>query len=106
PGFAVNVLESLIKEAYEVVLVVTQPDRPVGRKRTLTPPPVQVVATAHDIPEFQPEKIRDDNETILSYESDMIITCTYVQNMPTELLDYQAYSSINDYASLLPELRR
>lgn len=105
PGFAVNVLESLIKEAYEVVLVVTQPDRPVGRKRTLTPPPVKEVATAHDIPVFQPEKIRDDYETILSYEPDIIITCAYGQILPTELLDYPAYGSINVHASLLPELR-
>ena len=60
PDFSVPVLQQLIEDGYEVIAVVTQPDRPVGRKKVLTPPPVKVEAEKHGIPVFQPEKIRDE----------------------------------------------
>lgn len=105
PDFAVPVLETLIKSEYEVVLVVTQPDRPVGRRRKLTPPPVKVAAEKNNIPVFQPEKIREDYETILNYDADIIVTAAYGQLLPTELLEHPPFKCINVHASLLPELR-
>lgn len=106
PDFSVPVLESLIaSELYEVVLVVTQPDRPKGRKRVLTASPVKDAAVKHDIPVFQPEKLSEAYEEIFSYEADLIVTAAYGQLLPNELLEHPAYGSINVHASLLPELR-
>ena len=62
PDFSVPVLQQIIKDGYEVIGVVTQPDRPVGRKKLLTPPPVKVEALKHGIPVYQPEKIRQEEE--------------------------------------------
>ncbi|HLS07142.1 MAG TPA: methionyl-tRNA formyltransferase [Bacillota bacterium] len=105
PDFSVSVLEQLIKSPYEIVLVVTQPDRPVGRKRTLTPPPVKKLAQKHHIPVYQPENIRTQYEQILAYEPDLIVTAAYGQILPIELLEAPPYKCINVHASLLPKLR-
>ena len=105
PDFSVPILERLIEENYDVVLVVTQPDRPVGRKRILTPPPVKVTAEKHEIPVFQPEKVADEYEEIFTYEPDIIVTAAYGQILPKALLDYPKYGCINVHASLLPKLR-
>lgn len=105
PDFAVPILQSLIDSEYEVVLVVTQPDRPKGRRRTLTAPPVKDEAIKHNIPVFQPEKLSEQYEEIFTYEADLIVTAAYGQLLPKELLDYPTYGSINVHASLLPELR-
>ena len=72
PDFSVPVLRRLVDEGYDVIGVVTQPDRPVGRKRVLTPPPVKAEALKHDIPVYQPEKIRQQEELdkILALEPD------------------------------------
>jgi len=105
PDFSVPVLDSLVQSNYEVVLVVTQPDRPVGRKRKLTPPPVKKAAIKHDIPVFQPEKVAEDYEEILSYTPDIIITAAYGQLLPKELLEGPEHGCINVHASLLPALR-
>lgn len=105
PDFAVPVLDALVAANYEVVLVVTQPDRPVGRKRVLTAPPVKEAAIKHDITVFQPEKLRDEVDTLLEYEADLIVTAAYGQLLPKEVLDYPAFGCINVHASLLPKLR-
>lgn len=107
PDFSVPVLQQIINEGYEVIGVVTQPDRPVGRKRVLTPPPVKVEALKHNIPVFQPEKIRqkEELEKILSLNADLIITAAFGQILPKELLVAPKYGCINVHASLLPELR-
>lgn len=105
PDFSVPILKTLVESEYEVVLVVTQPDRPVGRKRIITPPPVKVEAEKHGIPVFQPEKLRDEYMKILSYEPDLIVTAAYGQILPKELLDKPEFGCINVHASLLPELR-
>lgn len=105
PDFSVPILERLIAENYDVVLVVTQPDRPVGRKRILTPPPVKVTAEKHEIPVFQPEKVADEYEEIFTYEPEIIVTAAYGQILPKALLDYPKYGCINVHASLLPKLR-
>ncbi|WP_339227646.1 methionyl-tRNA formyltransferase [Oceanobacillus sp. FSL K6-2867] len=105
PDFSVPVLQTLIESDYEVVLVVTQPDRPKGRKRVITPPPVKVEAEKANIPVFQPEKLKNEYEEILSYEPDLIVTAAYGQLLPNALLEKPPYGCINVHASLLPELR-
>jgi methionyl-tRNA formyltransferase len=107
PDFSVPVLQQIINEGYEVIGVVTQPDRPVGRKRILTPPPVKVEALKHNIPVFQPEKIRqkEELEKILALNADLIITAAFGQILPKELLEAPKFGCINVHASLLPELR-
>ncbi|GLB59406.1 methionyl-tRNA formyltransferase [Cytobacillus sp. NCCP-133] len=107
PDFSVPVLQQILKDGYEVIGVVTQPDRPVGRKKTLTPPPVKVEAEKQGIPVFQPEKIRqpDELEKILSLKPDLVVTAAFGQILPKELLEAPKYGCINVHASLLPELR-
>jgi methionyl-tRNA formyltransferase len=107
PEFSVPILQQIINDGYEVIGVVTQPDRPVGRKRILTPPPVKVEALKHAIPVFQPEKIRQEEELekILSLEPDLIVTAAFGQILPNNLLEAPKYGCINVHASLLPELR-
>ncbi len=104
PDFSVPVLEGLI-DKYQVVAVVTQPDKRVGRKQLLTPSPVKKVAQSHDIPVLQPAKIRLDYQEVLDYKPDIIITCAYGQIIPKILLDAPKYGCINVHASLLPKLR-
>ncbi|WP_432370982.1 methionyl-tRNA formyltransferase [Staphylococcus chromogenes] len=106
PDFSTSILEMLI-ESYEVVAVVTQPDRPVGRKRTLTPPPVKKVAMAHDVPVYQPEKLSDSEtlNTLLNMEYDLIVTAAFGQLLPKALLDHPEYGAVNVHASLLPKYR-
>ncbi|MGF2615600.1 methionyl-tRNA formyltransferase [Rossellomorea vietnamensis] len=107
PQFSVGVLQKLINNDYNVIAVVTQPDRPVGRKRVMTPPPVKVEAEKHGIPVYQPEKIRqkEELEKILALKPDLIVTAAFGQILPKELLDAPQYGCINVHASLLPELR-
>lgn len=107
PDFSVPVLQQIIKDGFEVIAVVTQPDRPVGRKRVLTPPPVKVEAEKQGIPVYQPEKIRnrEELEPILALNPDLIVTAAFGQILPKELLDAPKFGCINVHASLLPELR-
>src|SRR5690625_717146 len=105
PTFAVPILESIIESGYDIVKVVTQPDRPKGRKRILTPSPVKEVAIKHHIPVFQPEKLRESYEELLESDIDLIVTAAYGQLLPNELLEHPKFGSINVHASLLPELR-
>ena len=104
PDFAVPVLEGLI-EHYEVVLVVSQPDRKVGRHQELQITPVKQIALEHHIPVFQPNKIREDYAPILEVHPDLIVTCAYGQIIPKVLLDLPPLGCINVHASLLPKLR-
>ncbi|MFD2628333.1 methionyl-tRNA formyltransferase [Oceanobacillus kapialis] len=105
PDFSVPILHNLVQSEYEVVLAVTQPDRPKGRKRTITPPPVKVEAERHGIPVYQPEKLKDSYAEILAYEPDLIVTAAYGQLLPNALLEAPEFGCINVHASLLPELR-
>ncbi|WP_462409225.1 methionyl-tRNA formyltransferase [Neobacillus sp. Marseille-QA0830] len=107
PDFSVPVLRQIIEEGYEVIAVVTQPDRPVGRKKVLTPPPVKVEALKQGIPVYQPEKIRRPEELnpILALKPDLVITAAFGQILPKELLEAPKHGCINVHASLLPELR-
>jgi methionyl-tRNA formyltransferase len=104
PEFAVPILETLIKN-YGVRAVVTQPDRILGRKKELTPPPVKVVAEENAILVLQPENIKEDYEEIINLEPDLIVTAAYGQIIPRAILDLPKYGCINVHASLLPKLR-
>ncbi len=104
PDFSVPILQGLI-EHYDVVGVVSQPDKRVGRHQELVSTPIKKVAEEYSIPVFQPEKIRNNYQEILDLKPDMIITCAYGQIIPKEILDYPKYGCINVHASLLPKLR-
>lgn len=104
PEFSVPTLEALIANT-NVVLVVTQPDAFVGRKKVLVPSPVKKCALDHNIEVFTPDKIRKEYASIFEYHPDIIITCAYGQIIPKELLEYPKYGCINVHASLLPKYR-
>ena len=104
PEFSVPILESLI-ELTDVVLVVSQPDKEVGRKRVLTPSPVKACALSHGIEVYTPAKIREEYEYILNKKPDIIITAAYGQIVPKQMLIYPDYGCINVHASLLPKYR-
>ncbi|PTE68547.1 methionyl-tRNA formyltransferase [Staphylococcus devriesei] len=106
PDFSTKILEMLIAE-HEVIAVVTQPDRPVGRKRVLTPPPVKRVAQEHHLPIYQPENLKDSTELdeLLTLEPDLIITAAFGQLLPEKLLTLPKLGAINVHASLLPKYR-
>ncbi|MFD2670200.1 methionyl-tRNA formyltransferase [Marinicrinis sediminis] len=105
PDFAVPCLKGLMEAGYQVVGVVTQPDRPKGRKRVLTPPPVKEAALAYHLPVLQPEKIRTAYEEVLALEPDLIVTAAYGQILPVSLLEQPKHGAINVHASLLPAYR-
>ncbi len=105
PAFAGVVLEKLVESNYEILGVVTQPDKPVGRKKILTPPPVKEVAMKHNIDVFQPVNIKEDYGQIEKWNPDIIITAAYGQIVPKAVLDIPKYKCINVHASLLPKYR-
>ncbi|MBC2260265.1 methionyl-tRNA formyltransferase [Listeria sp. FSL L7-0091] len=106
PEFSVPVLTQLAS-TYDVVAVVTQPDRPVGRKRVLTPPPVKKAALELGIPVYQPEKLRTSSELeeLIALQADLLVTAAYGQILPNNLLESPKHGAINVHASLLPEYR-
>lgn len=107
PEFSVPILRMLHEEGYSIAAVVTQPDRPVGRKRVLTPPPVKAEAVRLGIPVIQPEKLKgsDELQQIIALEPDLIVTAAFGQILPNELLEAPQLGCINVHASLLPEYR-
>ena len=107
PDFAVGTLEAILEAGHEVVLVVTQPDKPKGRGNTMQFPPVKECALAHGIEVFQPKKVRlEENIAYLrNYEPDIIIVAAFGQLLPKEILDMPRYGCVNVHASLLPKYR-
>jgi len=107
PQFSVPILEGLVEHGYEVVAVVTQPDRPVGRKKTITPTPVKEAAVRLAIPVLQPEKISGspEMEKIVELQPDLIVTAAFGQFLPERLLQIPTHGAINVHASLLPKYR-
>ncbi|EPM8051502.1 methionyl-tRNA formyltransferase [Enterococcus hirae] len=107
PAFSVPILEGLLEEGYEVVAVVTQPDRPVGRKKIITPTPVKEAAVKHGLLVLQPEKISgsEEMEKIIALQPDVIITAAFGQFLPEKLLQAPVHGAINVHASLLPKYR-
>ena len=104
PDFSINILQVLIDNC-NVLGVVTQPDKKVGRHQEIKYYPIKELAIKHSIQVFQPEKIKDDYQDILKLNPDIIITCAYGQFIPKAILDYPKYKCINVHASLLPKLR-
>lgn len=102
PLFAVPILEKL-NSKHDVVLVVTQPDKPVGRKKVLTPSAVKQKAKLLQLPVFQPLKLRSEYQMILDLKPDLIVTAAYGQMLPKALLD--SIKAINVHGSLLPKYR-
>jgi len=107
PDFAVPSLKALIDSKYNVVGVVCQPDRPSGRGRKLTSPPVKILAEAESIPVLQPEKIRTDEflDEIKFYNPDLICVTAYGKIIPPNILELPKYGCVNVHASLLPNYR-
>ena len=104
PSFAVPILEGLIKN-YNVIMVVCQPDRKKNRKGEVIKPDTKILAENNNITVFQPLRIKEDYQTIIDMNPDIIITCAYGQIIPTELLNYPKYGCINVHGSLLPKYR-
>ena len=104
PDFAVPVLEMLIAKT-NVIMVVTQPDKEVGRKKELVFSPVKKVAISHDIPVFQPVRIRKDYDVLKELDIDLIVTCAYGQIIPKEVLELPKRGCVNVHASILPKYR-
>jgi methionyl-tRNA formyltransferase len=106
PEFAIPSLQSLIKADFNVVAVVTQPDKPVGRKQTITSPPVKNLAQKYNIPTWQPEKITPPYDPLLKKGGvDLFVIVAYGKILPQSLLDIPKHGSINIHPSLLPLYR-
>lgn len=107
PDFSAPILRMLKEEGYDIKAVVTQPDRPVGRKKVLTPPPVKAEAIALGLPVIQPEKLRGSEELqqIIDLAPDLVVTAAFGQILPKELLEAPRLGCINVHASLLPKYR-
>lgn len=105
--FAVPSLQSLIASRHQVVGVVSQPDRPRGRGKRISPTPVKETAQQHGIPVYQPTKIKSPEaiEQIKLWQPELIIVVSYGQIIPKEILEYPALGCINVHASLLPRYR-
>ncbi|MBQ3475249.1 MAG: methionyl-tRNA formyltransferase [Bacilli bacterium] len=104
PEFSVKPLEE-INKLCDVLLVVTQPDKLVGRKQEIKYSPVKEYALKNNIEVFQPAKIKDDYQRIIDLKPELIITCAYGQIIPKAILDLPKYKCINIHASLLPKYR-
>ncbi|MDR0271067.1 methionyl-tRNA formyltransferase [Paenibacillus sp.] len=107
PAFAVPSLRMLLDEGHQIVAVVTQPDRPQGRKKVLMPTPVKEVAVEHGIPVLQPQRMRSPEAVaeLSAYKPDLIVTAAYGQILPKAVLDLPAYGCVNVHGSLLPKYR-
>lgn len=107
PDFAVPSLERLLADGHTVSLVVTQPDKPVGRKQILTPPAVKVCALTHDLPVYQPASMRTEEayNRLAQEEADAIIVVAYGKILPRSILDLTPGGCINVHGSLLPRYR-
>lgn len=107
PDYAVGALEALIRAGHEITAVVTQPDKAKGRSGSLQYPPVKECALAHDIPVFQPERIKRPEavETLRGYEADAFVVAAFGQILSQEILDMPRLGCLNIHASLLPRYR-
>ena len=107
PDFSVGTLEALVEAGHEVVLAVTQPDKPKGRGKEMQFTPVKECALRHGIPVFQPKKVRDPEcvEELKKYQADVCVVIAFGQILPKEILEMTPYGCINVHASLLPSYR-
>ena len=107
PAFAVPSLDMLMAEGYNVVGVVTQPDKPQGRKKVLTPTPVKAAAERYGLPVFQPVKLRDPEAVarLAEWKPDLIVTAAFGQILPKAVLEIPVRGCVNVHGSLLPKYR-
>lgn len=107
PEFAVPSLKKLIDNNYDVCAVFTKPDKPQGRKKIITPPPVKIFANEHNIDVYQPEKVKSEDtiNLIKNLNPDIIIVVAYGKILPKEIIDTPKYGCINVHGSLLPKYR-
>lgn len=107
PDFSVGTLEKILEAGHEVVLVVTQPDRAKGRGKAVQYTPVKEMAIKHQIPVYQPLKIREKEcvDKLRSYEADVMVVIAFGQILPKQILEMTPYGCINVHASLLPKYR-
>jgi len=105
PEFGKIILEGLIKNNYKPILVVTNPDKPTGRKQLLNPPPVKLVAQKYNLSLLQPEKIKSCKLEIEKLKPDLIILAAYGKIIPKEILKIPKYGCLNVHPSLLPKYR-
>lgn len=107
PDYAARTLEALIKSKHEIAAVFAQPDKPVGRKQILTPPPTKVLALENNIPVFQPNsvKTKETLDILNEINPDIIIVVAYGKILPKEILELPKYGCVNGHASLLPKYR-
>lgn len=107
PDFAVPCLEELIKAGHEIVGVFTQPDKPVGRKRVMTPPPVKVCAEKNGITVYQPDSVRTEESLSLMKElnPDCVVVVAYGKIIPSDMLKLPKFGFVNVHGSLLPKYR-
>ena len=103
--FSYAILDALVKNGYNVVLAVAQPDRPSGRKKEIKPTPVHQYCIDHNLNYLGIEKLRIEYEKVLEYEPELIVTCAYGQIVPDSILDYPKYGCLNVHPSLLPKYR-
>ena len=108
PGFAVGTLKALLEAGHDVAAVVTQPDKPKGRGKELLMTPVKAEAVKHDIPVFQPERVRKNEEFLEELKKlapDVIVVVAFGQLLPVSVLTLPKYGCVNVHASLLPMYR-
>lgn len=106
PEFSLPGFQSLIEdESFAIVGVFTQPDKPFGRRQTLTSPPVKVLANENNLKVFQPNNLKVETENIKNLKPDLIVVIAYGKIIPPEILDIPTYGCINIHASLLPKYR-
>lgn len=105
PEISAHVLSRLIEAGFDIVAVISNEDKPIGRKKVLEPTPVKQVALAHDIPVYQPHRIRLDHDFLKGIPCDLIVTMAYGQIVPKEVLDHPKIKAVNLHGSLLPLLR-
>ena len=107
PDFAAASLEALIASKHEIMAVVTQPDKPKGRKGELTPSPVKTIAVEKGIKVYQPVKVREQEfvEILRGYNPDVIIVVAFGQIIPESILEIPKYGCVNIHGSLLPKYR-
>ena len=107
PDFAVPCLDALLRAGHELVGVVTQPDKPVGRKKILTPPPVKAFALEHELTVFQPETLKNESflEPLRELNPERIVVVAYGKILPVYILDFPRYGCINVHGSILPRWR-
>ncbi|PYO04443.1 MAG: methionyl-tRNA formyltransferase, partial [Gemmatimonadetes bacterium] len=107
PEFAAPALRALVGEGFEVVGVVTRPDKPQGRSRQITPPPIKRIAIEEEIPVFQPKNARDPElyDTLEKLKPDIAVVVAYGSLLPQKIIDLPKRGTLNIHASLLPALR-